>query len=192
MDEAARHGAERPDPRLKPGARLGPYEVQRLLGAGGMGEVYQARDTRLQRSVAVKVLPARLASQPELRKRFEREARNVSSLSHPHICALYDVGEQDGVSFLVMEYLEGETLAERLRSGPLPQADAVRHGIEIAEALAEAHERGLLHRDLKPANVMLPAAAPSCWTSGSRSCSRSRPGNGRSPRPARTMSPRPS
>src|SRR5438477_6463278 len=111
---------------LAAGARLGPYEVLGPLGAGGMGEVYRARDTRLDRSVAVKVLPEHLAATPELRARFEREARAVSSLNHPHICALYDVGSQDGVDYLVMELLEGETLAARLERGPMPTADTLR------------------------------------------------------------------
>ena len=117
-----------------------------------MGEVYRATDTRLSRRVAVKVL-ALLAK--DGRQRFEREARAISSLSHPHICALYDVGQQDDVDFIVMEYLEGETLAARLGRGPLPLADALRYGVEIAEGLDEAHRHGVVHRDLKPANVML-------------------------------------
>jgi len=137
------------------GARLGPYEVLSPLGSGGMGEVYKARDTRLERTVAVKVLPARLSSSPEVRQRFEREAKTISQLSHPHICALYDVGNQDGVEYLVMEYLEGETLAERLLKGPLPKDQTLRFGIEIADALDKAHGQGIVHRDLKPGNVML-------------------------------------
>src|SRR6266508_658554 len=120
-----------------------------------MGEVYKARDTRLERTVAVKVLPARLSSSPEVRQRFEREAKTISQLSHPHICALYDVGNQDGVEYLVMEYLEGETLAERLLKGPLPKDQTLRFGIEIADALDKAHGQGVVHRDLKPGNVML-------------------------------------
>src|SRR5712691_3556820 len=120
---------------IAPGSRLGPYEVLSSLGAGGMGEVWKARDTRLERTVAVKVLPQHLSSSPEVRQRFEREAKTISQLSHPHICALYDVGNQDGVEYLVMEYLEGETLAERLLKGPLPTEQTLRFGIEMADAL---------------------------------------------------------
>jgi Serine/threonine protein kinase len=137
------------------GSRLGPYEVLSPLGAGGMGEVWKARDTRLERTVAVKVLPAHLSSSSEVQQRFEREAKTISSLSHPHICALYDVGNQDGVEYLVMEYLEGETLADRLLKGPLPTEQTLRFGIEIADALDKAHRQGVVHRDLKPGNVML-------------------------------------
>ncbi|HYT31180.1 MAG TPA: protein kinase, partial [Thermoanaerobaculia bacterium] len=140
------------------GTRLGPYEVLSPLGAGGMGEVYKARDTRLERTVAIKVLPSRLSSSLEVRQRFEREAKTISALSHPHICALYDVGNQDGVEYLVMEYLEGETLADRLARGPLALEYTLRHGIEIADALDEAHQQGIVHRDLKPGNVMLTKA----------------------------------
>ncbi len=140
---------------LSSGTRLGPYEILALLGAGGMGEVYRARDTRLERTVAIKVLPAHLAASPERRQRFEREARAVSSLNHPHICALYDIGQQDGVDFLVMEYLEGETLAHRLEKGPLPPEQVLRYGIETADALDKAHRQGITHRDLKPSNIML-------------------------------------
>src|SRR3954452_18683404 len=117
------------------GTKLGPYEILEPLGAGGMGEVYKARDTRLNRTVAIKVLPSALAAQPELRQSLEREARAVSSLNHPHICTLYDIGHQDGIDFLVLEYLEGETLANRLKKGALPLATALRYAIEIAEAL---------------------------------------------------------
>ena len=140
---------------LSAGVRLGPYEILTPLGAGGMGEVYRARDTRLDRTVAIKVLPSHLSSSAEVRQRFEREAKTISQLSHPHICALYDVGHQDSVEYLVMEYLEGETLAERLARGPLPLEQMLRYGIEIAGALDVAHRQGIVHRDLKPGNVML-------------------------------------
>jgi serine/threonine protein kinase len=140
------------------GSRLGPYEVLAPLGAGGMGEVYRARDTRLERTVAVKVLPPRLSSSEEMRQRFEREAKAVSQLSHPHICALYDVGSHEGTEYLVMELLEGETLAERLAKGPLPVEQTVRFGSQICSALDAAHRRGIVHRDLKPGNVMLTAS----------------------------------
>jgi len=140
---------------LVAGARLGPYEILAAIGAGGMGEVYRARDTRLDRIVAIKTLPAQFTENPELRQRFEREARAVSSLTHPHICSLYDVGHQDGTDYLVMEYLEGETLASRLRKGPLATEELLRAGIEIASALSVAHLKGLVHRDLKPGNVMM-------------------------------------
>lgn len=135
---------------------LGPYEVVSLLGAGGMGEVYRARDTRLDRVVAIKVVRSGFAG-GDLRTRFEREARAVSHLSHPHICALYDVGNQDGSEYLVMEYIEGETLADRLRRGPLPLSQVLRYGAQIAEALHHAHRAGITHRDLKPGNVMVTA-----------------------------------
>jgi Tol biopolymer transport system component/predicted Ser/Thr protein kinase len=140
---------------LTAGTKLGPYEIQSLLGAGGMGEVYRARDTRLERTVAIKILPQGLADSPEVRQRFEREARSVSSLNHPHICALYDVGNQDGIEYLVMEYIEGETLAKRLENGPLANNELLRYAIEIADALDRAHRQGVVHRDLKPGNIML-------------------------------------
>lgn len=142
----------------EPGSKLGPYEILVALGAGGMGEVYKARDTRLEREVAVKVLAAHLVTTPELRQRFEREARSISALNHPHICILYDVGHDDGIDFLVMEYLEGESLAERLKKGPLPIKEVLRYGTEIADALDKAHRQGIVHRDLKPGNVMLTKA----------------------------------
>jgi serine/threonine protein kinase/Tol biopolymer transport system component len=140
---------------LKPGTRLGPYEIESSLGAGGMGEVYRARDTRLDRAVAVKVLPAHLADDPARRARFEREARAVSSLNHPHIGQLYDVGRENGVDYLVLELLEGETLAHRLEKGPLPSAQVIQYGIQIADALDRAHKSGIVHRDLKPGNIMI-------------------------------------
>src|ERR1700690_875184 len=143
---------------LTSGTKLGPYEIQSPLGAGGMGEVYRARDTRLDRSVAIKVLPSHLCDQPEARERFDREARSISSLNHPHICQLYDVGSQDGVSYLVMELLEGESLGDRLRRGPLPLDQVLRYGAEIAEGLQAAHRCGVVHRDLKPGNIMLTKA----------------------------------
>src|SRR5579863_7317001 len=137
------------------GTKLGPYEIQSPLGAGGMGEVYRARDTRLERTVAIKILPAHLSSSAELKARFEREARAVSSLNHPHICHLYDIGSQDDTAYLVMEYLEGETLADRIHKGLMPLKQALEFGVQITEALATAHRAGILHRDLKPGNVML-------------------------------------
>ena len=140
---------------LTSGTKLGPYEIQLPLGAGGMGEVYRAKDTRLDREVAIKVLPASLSSDSSLKQRLEREARAVSKLSHPHICTLHDIGHQDGVDFLVMEYLEGETLEKRLLKGPLPTEQTLRYGAQIADALAMAHKIGITHRDLKPANIML-------------------------------------
>src|SRR3972149_10679951 len=127
---------------LSPGEKLGPYEVLSPAGAGGMGEVYRARDTRLDRVVALKVLPAHVAQDPERRQRFEREARAISSLNHPHIFSLYDIGRQDGVDYLVMEYLEGETLAARLERGALPSEQVLRTGIEIARGLAKGHRQG--------------------------------------------------
>src|SRR5436309_4979803 len=140
---------------LPTGAKLGPYKIVATLGAGGMGEVYRARDTRLDRSVAIKVLPERLSSSEEVRQRFEREARTISQLSHPHICALYDVGRESGIEYLVMELLEGKTLEDRLARGALPTEQVLRFGIEIADALDKAHRQGIVHRDLKPGNVML-------------------------------------
>jgi Tol biopolymer transport system component/tRNA A-37 threonylcarbamoyl transferase component Bud32 len=140
---------------LASGTRLGPYELLASIGAGGMGEVYRARDTRLERTVAVKVLPSHLAASAESRQRFEREARTISQLSHPHICALYDVGREGETEYLVMEYLEGETLSDRLLKGALPFEQVLRFGTEIADALDKAHRSGVVHRDLKPGNVML-------------------------------------
>ncbi|HEY6766039.1 MAG TPA: serine/threonine-protein kinase, partial [Candidatus Sulfotelmatobacter sp.] len=140
---------------LTAGTRLGPYEILAPVGAGGMGEVYRARDTRLGRDVAVKILSTHLSSDPDLKQRFEREARAVSLLTHPNICCLYDIGSQDGIDFIVMEYLEGETLAVRLSAGPLPLPLSLKIGVEIADALDKAHREGIIHRDLKPGNIML-------------------------------------
>jgi serine/threonine protein kinase len=140
---------------LSSGFRLGPYEIVALLGAGGMGEVYKARDTRLERTVAIKVLNSQLVANAESRARFEREAKVISQLQHPHICVLHDVGSDHGTEFLVMEFLEGESLADRLRKGPLAPDDVLKIGIQIADALEKAHHAGIVHRDLKPANVML-------------------------------------
>jgi eukaryotic-like serine/threonine-protein kinase len=140
---------------ILPGRRLGPYEILSAIGAGGMGEVYRARDTRLDRIVAIKVLPTHLADRSELRDRLEREAKTIASLNHPHICTLYDTGHQDGIDFLVMEYLEGETLAQRLLKGSLPIEQVLQYAIEISDALDKAHRKGITHRDLKPGNIML-------------------------------------
>ena len=140
---------------LVPGTRLGPYEIGAPLGAGGMGEVYRARDTRLERTVAIKILPEQLSGDPIRKQRFEREAKTISSLNHPHICVLHDVGSQDGISYLVMECVEGETLAKRLEKGPLPLEQVLKYGTQIADALDKAHRSGVVHRDLKPGNIML-------------------------------------
>ncbi|HET9794774.1 MAG TPA: protein kinase, partial [Thermoanaerobaculia bacterium] len=140
---------------LPSGMRLGPYEIVSPLGAGGMGEVYKARDTRLGRDVAIKVLPAHLTDDPDVKARFEREAKSISQLTHPHICTLYDVGSEGGVEYLVMELLEGQTLADRIEKGPLPTDQVLKFGVEIADALDRAHRAGIVHRDLKPGNVML-------------------------------------
>ena len=143
---------------LSPGTRLGPYEVGVKIGEGGMGEVYQARDTRLDRTVAIKVLPENVASDADLKQRFEREARAVAALNHPHICTLHDIGTEAGTDYLVMEYLEGETLARRLEKGALPLDQALEVAIQIADALDKAHRQGITHRDLKPGNIMLTEA----------------------------------
>jgi Tol biopolymer transport system component len=140
---------------LTPGTRLGAYEITGQLGAGGMGEVYRARDTRLDRDVAIKVLPPDLAADPQFRARFNREARTISQLQHPHICTLHDIGDADGTAFLVMELLQGETLAERLKKGTLPLDEALQIAIDVADGLSAAHKQGIVHRDLKPANIML-------------------------------------
>jgi len=140
---------------LAPGDHLGPYQIIGPLGAGGMGEVYRARDTRLERSVAIKILAAKFSADPIRKQRFEREAKAISSLNHPHICVLYDVGHQDGTDYLVMECVEGETLAKRLEKGPLPLEQALKYGMQIADGLDKAHRGGTVHRDLKPGNIML-------------------------------------
>lgn len=137
------------------GRQIGAYRIDSLIGAGGMGEVYKAKDTRLNRTVAIKVLPHHLSERPDLRQRFEREAKAIASLSHPHICSLFDIGNQEGVDFLVMEYLEGETLSQRLKKGRLPTDQVLRYATEVASALDQAHRRGVIHRDLKPGNIIL-------------------------------------
>jgi tetratricopeptide (TPR) repeat protein/predicted Ser/Thr protein kinase len=159
--EATVSVSEQPRPapaHVRPGARLGPYQLEALLGEGGMGQVFRARDTRLGRPVAIKVIRAERGQRPDFRIRFQREARATAALNHPHICTLYDVGEQEGTSYLVMEYVEGQTLAARLREGPLPLDQLLRCAAQVSQALAAAHERGIIHRDLKPANLMLTAA----------------------------------
>jgi tRNA A-37 threonylcarbamoyl transferase component Bud32 len=140
---------------IHPGRRLGPYEISSAIGTGGMGEVYKGRDTRRDRIVAIKVLLTHLADRLELRERFEREARTITSLNHPHICTLYDVGHQDDLDYLVMVYLEGEPLGHRLLKGPLPLEQVLQFAIEISDALDKAHRKGVTHRDLKPGNIML-------------------------------------
>src|SRR3984893_4194489 len=140
---------------LAPGTHLGPYEIAEPLGAGGMGEVYRARDTRLERTVAIKILPAQFSSDAVRKQRFEREAKPISSLNHPHICVLHDVGSQDGFDYLVMECVEGESLAKRLGKGPLPLEQVLKFGAQVADALDKAHRSGVVHRDLKPGNIML-------------------------------------
>src|SRR5499425_3024530 len=145
---------------LASGTKLGPFEVLGPLGAGGMGEVYRAKDTRLERTVAIKILPAQVSNDPVRKQRFEREAKTISNLNHPHICVLHDIGSQDGVDYLVMECVEGETLAKRLEKGPLPLEQVLKLGAQIADALDKAHRSGIIHRDLKPSNIMLtPAGA---------------------------------
>ncbi len=176
---------------LPPNTKLGPYEIQSPLGAGGMGEVYRANDTRLDRTVAIKILPTHLSANPEFKQRFEREARAISSLNHPHICHLYDIGSQDGTDFLVMEFLDGETLADRLRKGALPFPELVKIGIEVAEALEVAHRAGIVHRDLKPGNIMLTKSGTKLMDFGlAKPNSLSAAGSGSAPllSAARTMS----
>jgi serine/threonine protein kinase len=139
---------------LAPGTRLGPHEILSLLGVGGMGEVYRARDTRLERTVAIKIL-SQLSCDPARKQRFEREARAISALNHPNICTLHDIGHQNGIDYLVMECVEGETLAKRLERGPLPVDQVLRIGAQIADALDNAHRSRIIHRDLKPSNIVL-------------------------------------
>src|SRR6266851_3257828 len=143
---------------LAPGTKLGPYEIVAPLGAGGMGEVYRAKDTRLGRDVAIKILPKEMSADPARKQRFEREARTISGLNHPNICTLHDVGSHDGLDYLVMECVEGETLAARLQKAPMPLEHVMRYGAQIADALDKAHRAGIVHRDLKPGNVMLTAS----------------------------------
>src|SRR5262252_862547 len=140
---------------LAPGTKLGPYVIQSPLGAGGMGEVYRAKDTRLGRDVAIKILPKEMSADAARKQRFEREAKTISGLNHPNICVLHDVGSQDGVDYLVMECIEGETLAKRLERGALPLEQILKVGAQIADALDKAHRAGIVHRDLKPGNIML-------------------------------------
>jgi len=140
---------------LEKGHKLGPYEVESPIGAGGMGEVYRAKDTRLDRTVAIKILPAKIADNPEFKERFDREAKAISSLNHANICTLYDIGQENGIDYLVMEFLEGETLSERLSRGPIPYDEMIQIAVQIASGLDSAHLQGLIHRDLKPGNVML-------------------------------------
>jgi len=140
---------------LAPGNKLGPYEIVSPLGAGGMGEVHRGRDTRLERTVAIKILPSHFSADSAHKQRFEREAKTISQLNHPHICILYDIGHQDGIDYLVMECVEGETLAKRLEKGPLPLEQVLKYGAQIADALDKAHRSGVVHRDLKPGNIML-------------------------------------
>jgi serine/threonine protein kinase len=143
--------------RLSPGTRVGAYEIVAALGAGGMGEVYRARDGRLNRTVAIKVLTSSLDQNVSFRERFQREAQTIATLQHPNICVLHDVGDSNGVPFLVMEFLEGQTLQARLEDGPLPLIDVLRLATQIASALAYAHGARIIHRDLKPGNIMLTA-----------------------------------
>src|SRR5215813_12130608 len=140
---------------LSAGTRLGVYEVVSLLGVGGMGEVYRAKDARLGRDVAIKILPSQFSSDPVRRQRFEREAKTISNLNHPHICVLYDIGHQGDIDYLVMECVEGETLTKRLEKGPLPVEQVLKYGTQIADALDKAHRAGIVHRDLKPGNIMV-------------------------------------
>src|SRR2546426_3838566 len=140
---------------IQSGTTLGHYTIEVPIGAGGMGEVYKARDPRLNRTVAIKVLPQHIADMPERKQRFEREAQAIAALNHPHICVVYDVGQDNGVDFIVMEYLEGETLADRIAKGPIPFDQFLTYAAQIADALDKAHRQGITHRDLKPGNIMI-------------------------------------
>lgn len=140
---------------LDAGKRLGPYEIRSLIGSGGMGEVYKALDTRLNRTVAIKVLSQHVSDQSNLKQRFAREAQAIAHLNHPHICVLHDIGCHDGIDYIVMEYIEGTTLAARLSRGPLPLDEALRYATELIDALDKAHQQGVVHRDLKPGNIMI-------------------------------------
>src|ERR1700686_5075478 len=144
-----------PPMALTSGTKLGPYEIQSPLGAGGMGEVYRARDTRLGRTVAIKVLPAHLSLNPDLHARFAQEAKSISSLQHPNICVVHDVGSWDGIDFMVMEYVAGQTLDKLIPPGGMATDQAIRYAVQIADALARAHAAGIVHRDLKPTNIMV-------------------------------------
>jgi len=172
---------------LAAGSRLGPYEITAPLGAGGMGEVYEARDTRLGRTVAIKVLPEHLNAEPERGHRFEREARAISALNHPHICTLYDIGQHAGVTYLVMEHVEGETLAQRLRRAALPIRQVIEIGAQIADALDAAHKHGIVHRDLKPGNVMLAPGGVKLLDFGLAKLVEDRPAEAASIEPTRTV-----
>src|SRR6202051_2899677 len=140
---------------LVAGTKLGPYEIQSLLGAGAMGEVYRARDVRLQRTVAIKILPTHLSSNPELHARFAQEAKSISGLQHPNICVVHDIGSQDGIDFMVMEYVAGQTLDKLIPPGGMATDQALRYATQIADALSRAHAAGIVHRDLKPTNIMV-------------------------------------
>src|ERR1700676_4763340 len=140
---------------LTPGTRFGPYRIESLLGKGGMGEVYSARDTRLQRTVAIKILPSHLSSNPDLRSRFEQEAKSISALQHPNICVVHDIGSQDGVDFMVMECVSGQPLDKLIPPGGLATDQAIRYATQVADALSCAHAAGIVHRDLKPTNIMV-------------------------------------
>ena len=172
---------------LESGTRLGAYVITGPIGAGGMGEVYKATDTRLDRTVAIKVLPSELAQDPGRRERFEREARAVSSLNHPHICTLHDIGSENGIDFLVMEHIEGETLTDVLRKGALPLERALRAGTQLADALDKAHRQGVVHRDVKPGNIMLTSSGVKLLDFGLAK-SRTRPRLPRIPNPRRSTS----
>ena len=155
---------------LEAGTRLGDYEILSPIGAGGMGEVYKARDVRLDRTVAIKVLPAHLSENAQLRQRFEQEARAVSSFNHPNICTLHDIGRAEGIDFMVMEYIEGETLAERIARGAIPLEEAIEIGLRVADALDKAHRNEIVHRDVKPGNIILTKSGPKLLDFGLAKC----------------------